>query len=318
MQPTFSIIIPVYNLGAMVCDAIDSCVGQQGINNREFEIIVINDGSTDNSGEYIDSYKHIENITIVHQHNQGLSATRNNGIRLAKGRYVLFLDGDDWLASNALSLLYPQLGESLLVFPMVYHFSQERQEVRRYGLEERTYSRDEFLYCTLGRKRFNIIPSQNKCYCRETLQGQGVQFITGILHEDNPFFIKAVYSYPSIQYIDTPIYYYRQNRTGSITSSCSIKNFNGVMTGNEEIIAITQNRNKDVNFLLANLHVFQVLGNYSKAEDRNTVFQYYRQTSTKRLLFSLLLHSTFHLKHFVRMVLLLVDPRVLNGIIKML
>ena len=205
MQPTFSIIIPVYNLGVIACDAIDSCISQQGVDSDDFEIIIINDGSTDNSGEYIDSYRHIENIRIVHQQNQGLSAARNNGLKLASGRYVLFLDGDDWLASNALSSLYPHLGESLLVFPMVYHFGQELQEVRRYGLEERTYSCNEFLHNTLGGRQFHIIPSQNKCYRRKTLMEQGVQFITGILHEDNPFFIKAVYSFPSICYIDSPV-----------------------------------------------------------------------------------------------------------------
>mgnify|MGYP005834592537 CR=1 FL=1 len=318
MQPTFSIIIPVYNLGAMVCDAIESCIRQHGVDGKDLEIIVINDGSTDDSGKYIDLYKHIENIVIVHQQNQGLSATRNNGIRMAKGQYILFLDGDDWLAPNALSSLYPYLGESLLVFPMIYHYGQIRQEVRRYGLEERKYNCDEFLYNTLGHKQFNIIPAQNKCYCRETLLSRDIQFITGILHEDNPFFIKAVYGFPNIRYIDAPIYYYRQNRTGSITSSCSIKNFNGVMVGNREITNITQNKNKDVNFLLGNLHVFQVIGNYRKAEDQRVVFQYYRQISTKRMLLFLLLHSRFHIKHYVRTVLLLLDPKVLNGVIKML
>ncbi len=318
MQPIFSIIIPVYNLGVLACDAIDSCIGQQDIDRHEFEIIVIDDGSTDDSGEYIDAYKSIENITIVHQQNQGLSATRNNGIRLAKGEYILFLDGDDWLASNALSLLRPHLGESLLVFPMVYYFGKEKQEVRRYGLDEREYTREEFLHCTLGRRQFNIIPSPNKCYCRKILLAQNLQFVTGILHEDNPFFVKAVYSFPNIRYIDAPIYYYRQNRTGSITSTCTIRNFNGVITGNKEIVSITQNKNKDVNFLLGNLCVFQVIGNYSKTEDGQTIFQYYRQLSTKRMLLSLLVHSTFHMKHFIRMVLLLIDPKVLNSIIKML
>lgn len=318
MQPTFSIIIPVYNLGAMACKAIDSCIGQQGIDSKDFEIIVINDGSTDNSGKYLDSYKQFSNITILHQQNQGLSATRNNGLKIAKGRYILFLDGDDWLAPDALQQLMPHLGVSLLVFPMIYYFGQEHQELREYGLEERTYNRDDFLHCTLGRKKFHIIPSPNKCYCRKTLLEQDVQFVTGILHEDNPFFIKAIYSFPSIRYIDAPIYYYRQNRTGSITSSCSIRNFYGVIAGNKEIVAITQNRNKDVNFLLANLHVFQVLANYSDAKDRDIVFQYYRCLSTKMVLLSLLLHSTFHLRHFIRITLLLLDPTVLNSIVKML
>ena len=318
MQPTFSIIIPVYNLGAMACDAIESCIGQQGIDSNDLEIIVINDGSTDDSSKYIDSYKHIENIVIVHQQNQGLSATRNNGIRLAKGLYILFLDGDDWLASNALSSLYPYLGENLLVFPMVYYFGQSQQEIRRYRLEEKVYNRDEFLRDTLGRKQFNIIPAQNKCYCRKTLLSRDMQFITGILHEDNPFFIKAVYSFSSVRYVDAPIYYYRQNRIGSITSSCSIKNFNGVMVGNKEITNITHNKNKDVNFLLGNLHVFQAIGNYRNKEDQCIVFDYYRKLRTKRMLTFLLLRSRFHLKHFIRTILLLLDPKILNGIINRL
>ena len=85
MHPVFSIIIPAYNLGHLVCDAINSCINQQNITFAEYEIIVINDGSTDDTYDYIEKYCFVENLTIINQVNMGLSATRNRGIDLAKG-----------------------------------------------------------------------------------------------------------------------------------------------------------------------------------------------------------------------------------------
>lgn len=319
MHPVFSIIIPAYNLGHLVCDAINSCINQQNITFAEYEIIVINDGSTDDTYDYIEKYCFVENLTIINQVNMGLSATRNRGIDLAKGDYILFLDGDDWLSENALALLKEQLDETtLLVFPMVYYFNKDRQEKLGYHLSEKLYNRNEFLHETLGYSQFHIIPAPNKCYSRKVLMQRELRFISGILHEDNPFFIDIVYNYEQIKYIDAPIYYYRQNREGSITSTCSIKNYEGVRIGNQAIISITRNANRDINFLLANLLVFQVIGNYSKKEDRKKVFNDFRNIRMKKTLWALLFISTFRWKHTVRMLLLLIDPALLKFILKIL
>lgn len=319
MTCKFSIIIAAYNLGKLVCDAIESCIAQKGVEQEDFEIIVFDDGSSDNTLEYINKYRQIGNLRIVCQTNMGLSATRNRGIKIARGEYIMFLDGDDWLAVDALSNLIPYLdGESLIVFPMIYYYDESHKQIKSYGLEEKIYSYKEFLHKTLGHSQFHIIPSQNMCYKRDILIRNNVFFIEGILHEDNPFFIHSVYVFKKIKYAAIPIYYYRQNRQGSITSTCSIKNYRGIMTGNDEIVKITHYKNKDVNFLIANLYVFQVLGNYTQDIDRKYIYHYYRRFTVKLKLLYLLFNSTFRWKHIIRMILLIIDPKLLYFVIKRL
>lgn len=98
-----SIVIPLYNKELYIGRCLDSLLNQD-VSSSEYEIIIINDGSTDTSGEiaqnYVDSY---ENIYLRNQQNVGLSATRNNGLEIAKGDYIYFLDADDYLAHNVLN-----------------------------------------------------------------------------------------------------------------------------------------------------------------------------------------------------------------------
>ena len=311
-NPKFSIVIAAYNIGKLVQAAIQSCIDQKNISCDEYEVIVYNDGSTDDTLDSINKFKGIPNIKIVSQSNVGLSATRNRGIEESTGDNILFLDGDDWLADDALSTLKNVVADDkLIVFPMNYYFSPHNIEKRGYHLEGRTYSRCDFLHATLGRSQFHIIPSQNKCYSRKVLIEHGIRFVNGILHEDNPFFIDCLYTYTQIEYIDNPIYYYRQNREGSITSTCTIRNFNGVIEGIKCIEERTEKRNKDVNFLLANLHIFQIIGNYKTRKDKKTVISYYRSVRMKKRLIGLLFTSNLRLKHTIRMILALIDPNVL-------
>lgn len=315
----FSIVIPAYNLGSLICDAVDSCIRQQGIKSSNYEIIVINDGSTDNTNIYLDKYKNIENVIIINQKNKGLSISRNNGIEIAKGEYVIFLDGDDWLADNALNTLMKYIGtDDLVVFPMLYYYNEKRIEKRGYHLQEKVYNNNEFFHETLGYSQFHVIPAQNKCYKRSILQKEKIYFIPNILHEDNPFFISVILKFNRIRYINVPLYYYRQNREGSITSTCSIRNYNSIIMGTKVIVNTMGYRNRDVNFLLANLHVFQILGNYSTKKDQDLVFKDYRTLKRKCLLIRLLFNSVYRWKHCIRMILLIIDPGILRFIIKFL
>ena len=107
----FSIIIAAYNLSGLVCKAIESCINQTGVDDSQYEIIVINDGSTDDTIYHINKYANVDNIKIITKNNAGLSHTRNLGIELAQGEYLLFLDGDDWYSLDALSTLLPYVGK---------------------------------------------------------------------------------------------------------------------------------------------------------------------------------------------------------------
>lgn len=101
----FSIIIPTYNYASFVHRAIQSVLAQQDV---QVEIIVIDDGSTDNTSAIL---KNLSTITYVYQENQGAATARNHGVRLAKGDYVLFLDADDELLPGALAAFQQFISE---------------------------------------------------------------------------------------------------------------------------------------------------------------------------------------------------------------
>lgn len=97
-----SIVVPTYNVEAYLANCLDSLLNQD-LSPEDYEIIIINDGSTDGSGELANSYQErYSEIKVHHQENQGLSAARNKGIELAKGTYIYFIDSDDYLAYHTL------------------------------------------------------------------------------------------------------------------------------------------------------------------------------------------------------------------------
>ena len=103
-QPKISIIIPVYNVEKYVKKCIESVINQEYTN---LEIIIVNDGSTDNSGDICDYYANKDKrIILIHQENQGLSMARNNGLDIATGEYIGFVDSDDWIAPDMYYMLY--------------------------------------------------------------------------------------------------------------------------------------------------------------------------------------------------------------------
>lgn len=101
-----SIIVPVYNVEKYLGDCIESILRQSF---NDFELILIDDGSTDESGNICDTYeKKDDRIIVIHQANQGQSKTRNNGISIAKGEYIVFIDSDDFVFPHYLEILYTE------------------------------------------------------------------------------------------------------------------------------------------------------------------------------------------------------------------
>lgn len=93
--PKVSIIVPVYNVAPYLRQCMDSIINQTY---RNIEIICIDDGSTDESGEILDEYAKADNrINVLHMNNSGVASARNTGLSLASGEYLLFVDGDDWI-----------------------------------------------------------------------------------------------------------------------------------------------------------------------------------------------------------------------------
>jgi glycosyltransferase involved in cell wall biosynthesis len=122
-----SIVIPVYNTEKYLWRCMNSILCQGG---GSYEIILVDDGSTDGSPEICDAYsRQYENVTVVHQTNAGVSSARNHGLELAEGKYVWFCDSDDRLLPHALETVLKTVSVSspeLIVFPVVEEDSEER------------------------------------------------------------------------------------------------------------------------------------------------------------------------------------------------
>lgn len=98
-----SVIIPVYNVEKYLKKCIESVVNQKGV---DYEIILVDDGSTDSSPQICDLYaEKYDNISVIHKENEGLGFARNSGLEKAKGEYIFFLDSDDWIVDNTINSL---------------------------------------------------------------------------------------------------------------------------------------------------------------------------------------------------------------------
>ena len=99
-----SIIIPVYNVEQYVGRCLQSCLSQSHVKADDYELVIVNDGTKDNSMQVVEEMtRGCTNITVINQHNQGLSMARNAGLKEAKGEYVWFVDSDDWIAEGSIS-----------------------------------------------------------------------------------------------------------------------------------------------------------------------------------------------------------------------
>lgn len=255
-QIDISVVIPMYNVASYVKECLDSVVVQ---NNVKFEIICINDGSTDSTLEIIEKYeKKYSNVRVYSQANRGLSATRNKGIELAQGEYIYFLDGDDKLANkNCFCDLMSQMGSyklDMLEFDASVFFETEDLRINSSSYE-RMYHRDKsYGYYENGIDLFLKLRSDNKYYCsscirlyrREFLLANQLSFCENILYEDNIHTLACYMCAKAVMHVNLTVML-RRVRNNSITQSpLNFKNFLSYVKVNQEIMRLWNLNNNPV------------------------------------------------------------------------
>lgn len=233
MRKLISIIIPVYNVEKFLADCIDSVLLQSEEN---FEIILIDDGSTDSSPQMCDCYeKQFNIIKVIHKANGGLSSARNIGLEHAKGKYILFLDSDDKLEIGSLQKM---LNEIMKYDLDVYGFSgkivyQENEECLYQNIED-----DLCDVPTTGLKLLRrATPLSTVPFYlirKEFLVDNNLKFWNGIYYEDLDFTLHLFLLNPKI-ILTKKVYYIYNRRDGSITSSVNSKKINDMCRINERI-----------------------------------------------------------------------------------
>lgn len=187
-----SIIIPVYNVEKYIRPCLES-VFKQGLDDTDYEVIIINDGTKDKSMEMIaDIICQHENITVINQENQGLSVVRNNGIAMAKGDYILMPDSDDLLIENSLPKLLEIALASKADLVVADFINMTNEEIERSKTQPPQQKEFEYKEKT-GEKLFLQDLNPYQCYVwrtlfrRDFLIKNHLTFVPGIYIQDVPF-----------------------------------------------------------------------------------------------------------------------------------
>ncbi len=221
-KPLISVIVPVYNVEKYVGRCLTSIINQSYTN---LEIIVVNDGSTDNSLSVCEAYAAKDNrIKLITQENRGLSGARNTGLRHYTGEYVTFVDSDDWIHCNMVEYLYNLLirhncDMSLCGCLRVYEETiLDKDMIEMNGS---MYSSDEFMELFL-KARYTACWS--RLFRRDIISG--LEFPEGLNCEDFIFMYEAIRRIKNgVGYVEIPLYYYYVRFDSIVNESFGIKKF---------------------------------------------------------------------------------------------
>lgn len=259
--PAFSIIVPVYKTKAYLNECVASVLAQSF---RNFELILVDDGSPDECPQICDSYAQQDHrIRVIHKSNGGLSSARNAGLDVANGEYVLFLDSDDfWKHTNLLSSIADRikLTQADVIIFGIEHFDTNEQTF--YPAWQKCYGG----YDSSSKRNLDELMKHNifvACACdkaikRAMIEKRGLRFKLYQLSEDiewNALLIKEGIS--NIAYLPDVCYAYRKGVNSSITANISIKNLLDIVDiiDRYAVPAPEDERSNLLNHYLANQYV---------------------------------------------------------------
>ena len=228
-----SIIVPVYNVQRYLDDCVKSILCQEM---TDFELILVDDGSPDESPRICDEWaKKDLRVKVIHKKNGGLSDARNCGMEAAIGDYVWFVDSDDLITKNALQ----NIRECILTFPQADMLSTQilLWQDGKYSLHNSVVSSTMVVLSNSDYvlKGYAVMPSVKYIVKLSMYRKCKLQFIKGVLHEDIPFTHMLMGLAKNIAVLPEPTYIYRI-REGSITTTPCIKSCYSLVESYKHIV----------------------------------------------------------------------------------
>lgn len=299
-----SVIIPVYNVEPYLRECLDSVVQQKY---DSYEVICVNDGSSDNSLKILEEYREKNSkVRVFTKENGGLSSARNYGLLKAIGKYIYFLDSDDKLVDDyCLSFLVAQMEENDLdvlyvdgksIFEEEYigksrvFYQKAYQRQRSYGIYNHGYE----LLADFVRNADYYVQSSLQCLRKEYLEENKLAFVDGLLYEDNIFTFKGMMLANKVMHINKVVFLHRI-RTGSIMQGKpEFKNFYSLYVTCQELICFCNCKvkeksvDKEITSILNSIR-YSALSIYEKLKDKEKkhIWKYpdYEQHMMKALFF---------------------------------
>jgi glycosyltransferase involved in cell wall biosynthesis len=264
MDVKISVVLPVYNVANYLRKCLDSLVNQTF---EDFEVICVNDGSTDLSLGILEGYALSDSrFKIISQENKGLSGARNTGIQHVKGKYVLFVDSDDWLEEKALEELYNHVegfDSDITMFKFRY-FNEDTKEISESQNSKLEIIPDSLITSNFNYKDvldilFKISHSPfNKLYKTSFLRELDAKFLYGSYYEDLEFFYKVFLKAEKVSVLPQYLYFYRirDESISNIGDEGSFDIFNVLYSTKQTLIdsnIYREVRNEWLMFIIVNL-----------------------------------------------------------------
>lgn len=229
-----SVIVPVYNVSNYLERCVQSLLDQSY---ADFELILVDDGSTDDSGQLCDQLaQQDQRIKVIHKPNGGLSDARNAGLEVASGQWLSFVDSDDWVEPDFLQKLHAAAVQSdAEVAICAYALTYDRQPCRSVliGKASVVMVSERALEDILTYQRFGGVMTWNKLYKKDLFIKQQIRFPKGKVHEDNFTTYKTYYYANKVAYIDEALYNYYQRDNGIMAEQFSEKRYHAVEAAQE-------------------------------------------------------------------------------------
>lgn len=236
MNPVLTIVVPVFNIKE---DYLDRCIDSVlETDCNEIKLLLIDDGSTDKSGEICDRYaQKFSCIDVVHKKNQGVSSARNDGLKLTSSKWIMFVDGDDWVESKSLSRVIEYLKNEFFDADIAFcnYFDEyfNKSKVQRMNNNNGFLDSEIIHSCRIApfykfvqngvENSYSIAVVWNKIFRTEFLKSNCIEFNTNLrLGEDRVFNSEALFKTDKIYYFDEIIYHYRW-LNGSTTNHFNLK-----------------------------------------------------------------------------------------------
>jgi glycosyltransferase involved in cell wall biosynthesis len=244
MLPKISVIIPVYNVESYLHRCINSILNQTF---QDFEIILINDGSNDKSGQICDDYAQKDKrIKVIHKKNARVSAARNDGIKMAKGKYVSFIDSDDWIEPEMHQEMIYKAEESNLDFIMCDYrkksnnCEEKRTQPIRGGYYSKEEIKNELFQCLIMFEHIEFPPTISNWVCLynlEFLKANDLYYDEDIHYcEDSILGSKIMYHATNFYYLKGHHYYNYFYNPNSTTNTYNEKKWYSYLKINERLI----------------------------------------------------------------------------------
>ncbi|MFR9018585.1 MAG: glycosyltransferase family 2 protein [Fusobacterium sp.] len=240
MNSLVSVIVPIYNVEKYLRKCLNSIINQTY---KNIEIICVDDGSPDNSIDILNEFaEKDERIKIIRQENQGLSGARNTGIDNAVGRYIMFIDSDDWVELNMVELMVNKIERDNLDIVICgqynHYISKDNEVIKEIDLKKLSNSifmnyRDYFIENYSFKYPFGS--SWNKLYKIKIIRENKLYFAEKRLHEDLLFVFKYISVIKKIGIVKKCLYHYIVTRTDSITNRINKNEIKDVLFTLEEL-----------------------------------------------------------------------------------